>query len=275
MSRGLPVYLDHCAMVQLAKGNAHRRKRFLRVLDAGADLLFSVGNGWEMAGPLGSTADALRDFLDGVGPNWFPVELDAHAVVGRELQGGVGPEACVSEKFAKDLIRLATRPQGRIVACDSTVFNLGAVFDWMGPQRDELEQAKIEFDEVLVRRIDGYRAKHERDATWLDGAFPDFGFFNPRMPCTFTYMHVVRTLVREAKAYRLKKGDAADFSHAVIGSSFARAVVLDKHWKRRIDGLPKPHNLAKVYAVSELDAFVSDLEVAALRLAERNVKGAA
>lgn len=95
------------------------------------------------------------------------------------------------------------------------------------------------------------------------------------MPCTFTYMHLVRTLVREAKAYRLKKGDAADFCHAVIGTSFARAVVLDKHWKRRVDGLPKPHSLAKVYSVSQLNTFVADVEEAVRRLQERNAKGAA
>jgi hypothetical protein len=54
-------------------------------------------------------------------------------------------------------------------------------------------------------------------------------------------------LVLEAKQFRLKKGDGLDFSHAVMGSAFASVVTLDKHWKRRIEGLPKPNQLAHIY----------------------------
>jgi hypothetical protein len=44
--------------------------------------------------------------------------------------------------------------------------------------------------------------------------------------------------------YNLKRGDGIDLCHAVIGSSFGSVVTLDKHWKRRVEELPKPNGLA-------------------------------
>ncbi|HXJ96246.1 MAG TPA: hypothetical protein VMT20_25700 [Terriglobia bacterium] len=55
-----------------------------------------------------------------------------------------------------------------------------------------------------------------------------------------------------------------DFSHAVVGSAFASIVTLDGQWKRRVEELPKPNGLAKVYYAPELDQMVSDIEAACL-----------
>jgi hypothetical protein len=56
----------------------------------------------------------------------------------------------------------------------------------------------------------------------------------------------------------LKKGDGSDFCHAVMASAFATAATLDKHWKRRVEGLPKPNQLARIYYQPELDKMVAD-----------------
>ena len=62
--------------------------------------------------------------------------------------------------------------------------------------------------------------------------------------------------------YRLKKGDGADFCHVVIASSFASFPALDKHWKRRIERIPKPNELARIYDEPEIDKMILDIESA-------------
>jgi hypothetical protein len=64
----------------------------------------------------------------------------------------------------------------------------------------------------------------------------------------------------ESKAYQVKKGDGLDFCHAVMGSAFASVATLDKHWKRRVEGLPKPNGLARIYSGTELGQMVTDIE---------------
>jgi hypothetical protein len=80
------------------------------------------------------------------------------------------------------------------------------------------------------------------------------------MPATFTYVHLVRNLVINAKAQRLKEGDGVDFCHAVMATAFSSVATLDKHWKRRIESLPKPNGLARIYYGAELDRMVTDIE---------------
>jgi hypothetical protein len=195
----------------------------VRVLEAGREklvlsrphLMFSVTNAIELAGPQGRSIEIMREFLDQVGPHWFPVELDAKLVVDREINRIHSPEACLSTRFAKDFFNFVTRPSvyapgsGEIVLCDANIFNLGAIFDWMQPQRDSLTQGKQELDTALTNKITGYRAEFEEDPGWLDENFPALTSFNPAMPALFTYANIVRGLVQDAKAFRLKKAMAS------------------------------------------------------------------
>src|SRR2546427_478796 len=57
---GLAVYLDNFSLIDPAKGEPLRRKRFTDALRKGADLLFSVTNAAELAGPQGRSLDAVR-----------------------------------------------------------------------------------------------------------------------------------------------------------------------------------------------------------------------
>jgi hypothetical protein len=45
-----------------------------------------------------------------------------------------------------------------------------------------------------------------------------------------------------------------------MGSAFASVAALDKHWKRRVEGLPKPNGLARIYSKPDLDTMVADIE---------------
>jgi hypothetical protein len=69
---GLAIYLDNYALIELAKHKPERRQRFLDVIHSGADLLFSVANAVDLAGPLGRSRDMLRRLLDDIGPHWYP-----------------------------------------------------------------------------------------------------------------------------------------------------------------------------------------------------------
>ena len=70
----------------------------------------------------------------------------------------------------------------------------------------------------------------------------------------------MRTLIEESKAYQAKKGDGMDFCHAVVGSAFAHFAAFDKQWKRRVESLPQPNGLARIYYEPELDQMVTDIE---------------
>jgi hypothetical protein len=90
--------------------------------------------------------------------------------------------------------------------------------------------------------------------------------FKPSTPATFAHTGLIRCLVQEAKSYHLKKGDGCDFSHAVMGCAVATFATLDKQWKRRVETLPQPNGLAKIYYRPELNVMVADIEAALLAL---------
>jgi hypothetical protein len=84
--------------------------------------------------------------------------------------------------------------------------------------------------------------------------------FKPSKPATFTYVNLVRNLILQARSHHLKKGDGADFCHAVMAASFKSVATLDRHWKRRIAELPTPNRPARIYYEPELDQMVEDIE---------------
>jgi hypothetical protein len=69
---GPVVYLDNWAFIELAKKDPSRRRRFIDAVHSGVDLLFSVTNAAGLSGPQGRSAEAVKAFLDEIGPRWFP-----------------------------------------------------------------------------------------------------------------------------------------------------------------------------------------------------------
>lgn len=258
---GPVVYLDNWAIGDLAEGPASRRMRFIAALCCGMDLLFSVTNAAELSGPQGESANAIRAFLDEIGPRWFPVELDQTEVVNRELRGADPNTTCMSEGLLRSYVRSRMhgyrRGSGKVIDLSENFFRLGAMLDWVGPQRESIQKGSTEMDEALRNRIRAYRDAFKRDTQWLDEKFPQLPF-NPGKRATFTYVNLVRALVIEAKS--LKPRDGMDFCHAVMAGAFSSFATLDKHWKHRIEALPKPNGLARIYSAADLDAMVIDME---------------
>ena len=86
-------------------------------------------------------------------------------------------------------------------------------------------------------------------------------------PASFAWFNLTKILIIESKSHQVKKGDGIDFCHAVMGSAFAKFAALDNNWKRRVEALPKPNGLARIYGPQELDQMVTDIELALKHLA--------
>jgi hypothetical protein len=260
---GLVVYLDNWAIGALAEKNPPRRARFMRCIHAGADLLFSVANAAELSGPRGKSANDVRSFLDELGPHWFPTDLNTIEIVKQETSG-VGREFVrISRDFLMDYLAFQVREytpgSGKVIPFSGELFRLGAVVDWVGPQRDSILSTSIEMDAALRKRIARHTQQAKKSARWLDENLPAIPF-HPERPAFFAFRHLMRILVRDGGP--LKKNDGLDFSHAVIGTAFANFAALDKGWRHRVAGIPTPHRLARVYSASELDTMVEDIESA-------------
>ncbi|MGB6676291.1 MAG: hypothetical protein WBE44_06355 [Terriglobales bacterium] len=260
--RGIAIYLDTFALKSLAKGDGSIRRRFVAAINGGADLLFSTTNAVEISGATGSSSEAVKAFLNELGPNWYPIEMLADKVMARE-ERGLPPDACCIDK---DLIRAFfsnrtcahTPGSGRIIDLSSDFFQLGAFVDWLAPQRNHFLEQKRRFDELLKDYILKLRAKHKEKPDWLDQIMPQ-PQFSPAKAATFAYWGLLRGLIRD-RGHQVKDGDAMDFHHAVMACGFANFAALDKHWKSRVANLPKPNRTPRIYYEPELTAMVADIE---------------
>lgn len=145
-------------------------------------------------------------------------------------------------------------------------FRLGPIMDLLAPQRDSIAKGKADLDDALIRKIKEHRAKYEADPRWLDTAFRMLAADEaPR--ATFVYNNLIRTLILETKSFHLKRNDGIDFCQAVIASAFASFATLDKPWKRRLESLPTPNQVARIYYSQEIDSMVADIDSALNRIA--------
>ena len=262
-TKGYGIYLDNDSVIDLATGDAGRRKRFVDVLQAKATLLFSWANAIEVAGPQGDSANAVRAFLDSIGPNWIPLHLNPWEVMQRE-QTGLGAEAAVSTKFIEAYFqrRAYDVAQSRAVLdlTPEAFFQLGAVVDWVHEHRDEIRAKAAQIDGELRALLEKRRADYEKNTASLDEVLPPCRF-DERFPATFALVHLQRLLIKEAKGYHFKPHDGLDLCHAAIAAAYGSVITLDKQWKRRVEALPTPHRLARTYYRPEIDQLVATMEL--------------
>jgi hypothetical protein len=243
-------------------------------MQTGGDLIFSVANAVELSALMGTSFSTVRGFLKDLGAHWFPIEMDPKEVSDREISGLNRADSFASKKFVSDFTqdRFLKQPQGKIMLSEQ-FFDLSWIMDWLSPQRDSVIKGKKQLDDMLRERVLALRVKFESDANWLDTAFPALPY-NTRISGTFAYAHVMRTLIVEAKGFHLKKGDGIDFCQSVLASSIATIAALDKHWKRKIEAIPKPNGLARIYYGTELelDSMVEDVEARVKALSQLKPK---
>ncbi len=260
---GYGVYLDNDSLIDLAKGSASRQQGFVNALRRGGTLLFSWTNSIEVAGPQGASSAAVRDLLDSVGPHWVPLELNPWDSVDKE-KAGLTSQAPVSDSFMKAYFQeraYELSPEGTNVLDLSAevFFRLGAVVDWVQENRDSIERDKARIAHAFREQLAQLRADYENDQTSLDRQIPPIPF-DERWPATFVCFHLQRLLVKEAKAYRFEDNDSLDFCHSVLAAAYGSLITLDRQWKRRVEMLPKPNRLTRVYYRPELDQLVGLLQ---------------
>lgn len=221
-----------------------------------------------MAGAQGDSSVALKGFLDELGPHWFPVELKVLEVMERE-QLGQEPSACcldgeILRAFFSQRTSDYTPGSGKVIDLSPQFFSLGSFVDWLAPSRLHFRDKRAEFDNELKTSIGLLRAKSKRSPGWLNSAFPEVRF-HPRFGANFAYRNLLRNLVSD-RGIQVKQGDGIDFCHAVMAAAFSNFATLDKQWKVRVENLPKPNELPRVYYRPEIDAMVRDLEAALVHL---------
>jgi hypothetical protein len=265
---GIAIYLDNFAIKSIAKGEPSLRRRFIGALSDGADLLFSFANAVEVSGPLGASSAAIKEFLDDVGPHWYPVELVLDTVMQREAAGQPPGACCFAEELLRTYFLNRTSEHlpgsGKVIDLSERFFRLGSFVDWLAPQRSWFLERGAEFDGSIEKGIGLLRAKLKRSPGWLDRVLPK-PQFNPSKAATFAHACLMRDLICE-KGYQVRKGDGIDFHHAVIASAFANFAALDKQWKRRVENLPKPNRIPHVYYQPELGAMIADIEIGLAQL---------
>lgn len=263
MSGRIGVYLDNDSLMELAKGEESRRDRFIKAIRHGGTLLFSMTNAVEICGPQGRSAELVRAFLDRVGHYWIPLEMDPFTVVQRE-ESGLFYQAPMSEQFIKGYVqeRLCDRSKSdnKILDLSEIFFRLSAVFDWVQENRNSLRKDASDFDTELQCFLGEWRTQYEKDDKFLDRMLPPV-LFDSHKPAKFVMFHLLRLLVIEARAFQSQKHDGMDFCHAVLAVAYGSLVTLDKQWKRRIEKLPTPNCLAKVYYRPEVNQLVDLLEL--------------
>jgi hypothetical protein len=263
LSERYGVYLDNDSLIEIAKGPEERRERFVHSLQNKGGLLFSLTNAVELAGPQGASADAVRRFLDSIGAHWIPLELNPYKVSERERDGVLSERAAVSDTFIEAYFQRRAfdlSPEGaKVLDLSESFFRLGTVLDWIHEDRDSTRADAALMDETLRNRIAKTRAEYEKAPSSLDRELPPVSY-DSRRPATFALIHLLRGLVIDAKAFQFKEHDALDLCHTVLAAAYASVATLDKQWKRRVEQLPAPNQLARIFYRPEVDQLVTTLE---------------
>lgn len=261
-TKGYAIYLDNDSLIDLAKGQASRRARFVDVLQAKGTLLFSWANAIEVAGPRGASAEAVRAFLDSIGPHWVPLQLNPWEVMKLE-RAGLAPKAAVSttfmEAYFKERVSDLAQTGGVLDLRSEAFFRLGAVVDWVHEHRNKIRADAERIDNELRALLKKRRADYEKDPASLDAFLPPCQF-DERLPATFALVHLQRILIKEARQYHIKPHDGLDLCHAAVAAAYGSVITLDKQWKRRLQALPAPHLLARTYYRPELDQLLATME---------------
>jgi hypothetical protein len=203
----------------------------------------------------------VKTFLDEIGPHWFPAKLDPIEAVKLEIKGENPGRVCFDEQFFKsyvaDRIRSCAPGSGRVIDLSDDFFSLAPMMDRLGPQRESIYETSAKFDQMLRNKMSAVRERSKRDPEFLNRRFPRIPF-DPARPACFVCFNLLRIMAVESNS--LTKGDGLDFCHAVMATAFASFATLDTHWKRRVESLPKPNQLARIYCPAELDQMVTDIE---------------
>ena len=248
------IYLDHWALRRLSENHVFG-DRFLSAFKHRGTVMFSVMNAAEIARDLSSQrAHEIRDFLEKLGPHWFPMTIDPLRIINAEETGktpdGLAP--CASGEFLKDphfARRLATGP-----------VSLACVVDLVyGPGGDDLRRVTAENMNQLWKAFEGHRDKYAKNQKSLANKFP-LREFDATKPMLGIYHGLARYTIKDT--FPLNVNHMRDLFHAMVSVHSAEMVTLDAHWVGQVGKLKLPSDFVHVYKEAELTQFLADLEAA-------------
>lgn len=243
------IYLDQFALDAFARQQA-RRDRFLKIWQTKGELLFSYVNALDLSGPQNNTASIIRDFLEGLGPYWIPLELNPWKIVRKENgQEPASGTACVSESFLN----------GYFLELRDEATNLGKAVDLIQAHRATSQAQVQQLKDDTNARVQDYRNAFKKDAGSLDKRLPSEAY-DPQRPATFVLRQMERLITKQAKSHTWMPNDGIDFLHATVAAGCADFLVLDKHWKARVEEIAPKKSYKWVYYGNELDEFLDVFE---------------
>ena len=248
--------MDNDALCGLATPG-ELRDRFIAALRSQGTLLFSGENAIELP-----ANHNVQSFLDDVGPEWAPLPLNPWAVAQPD-RAGAGASASASESIATSHCQQSSAevsPRVGVVRDQSadTHRRLGEAVLWVRGNAGAVRDFQ-KLSEAVCKRVEEDCLDYGKEPASLETIAPSVPFLR-ECPVHFALNHLLRALMVESRASQLRERDGVDLCRAVMAVSYARVAMLDVAWKRRVEGLPRPHELAEVYCAGELGVFVDRFE---------------
>ena len=238
------IYLDHWAMREMSS-RPTLRDRFLAAFETRGTLLFSSVHIAELAKNTGRSTDAIRSFLDAVGPHWMVTLADPIEVIRRENAWTVTSRRApfVADTFFKTsgfLVRLSEGP-----------VSLSHIVDMVRDEGSDAILANLTSSvQTLVANLNRFRQEYRANSGILSTTFPA-QMFDKRYPTRFVFHQLMRSLI--TTQVKLSPNHIADFFHAVVPLAYAQIVVLDKHWATQAENLHLPENWVRIFKKSNLE----------------------
>ena len=240
--RGPSIYLDHWALRHFSS-DLPSRQRLVECFKQKGTLLFSWANVLEVSQNSGASLEEVRSFLNEIGEQWFPIEINAVKVIERERNFTAGNDnPCFASDFLKAYYpHISGEPPSLRTVCDlpqDSEINLAC--------RENLEKIKKEIRPVLFR--------------WRSEELENHGHlrFEPNRPTGYVLERFRRLFQKET--FTIDENDVLDFLHATVSVSYGDFVLLDKHWVDLVGKLKLPPDRVKVYSPKYVEAFLKDLE---------------
>ncbi len=248
------IYLDHWALRRLSEDGA-QGDRFISALKQHGTLMFSVMNVAEIAGDASHRrAQQVRDFLQRIGPRWFPMTIDPLRVIRAEEDALSGKLHCASREFLTDPPFAAALLRGPL--------SLAHVIDLTAGQGGDCLRSVTHCKTTqLLGQLQRWRSLYRQMPEALDAQYPLLNF-NANKPMRGIYNGLVRYTIKDT--FPLDLNHMRDFCHAAVSLRCADMVTLDSHWAAQVEKLHLPDGFVKVYSEPDLSNFLSHLEAASV-----------
>jgi hypothetical protein len=192
----------------------------------------------------------------------MPLGMNVYKVMekekGRSADSPAFAAAFLKGYFQSRLQQVSDTTEGLLEVSNDSFFRLGSVVRWIQNDRHHMRQQATAID-GMFRDLLGKRVTQGRNGNLPKElvALPDYSV---QHAARFAFFQLQRVIWNEARSYHLKGNDGIDFCHAVVACSYGSIITLDKHWKRRVGEIPKPHSLARTFYRAELDDLVHEFE---------------